>query len=206
MSNLQLRFQFHYYSTLSTRQQILVVVFFTLNTGPSYRRQVRYDFFTPLIDVENRIRHELDARAQSATNRWALQFRSADAAADRDSYDSLTEILNAIAWDEFSVADVSVRNIVAETPKRQLALPPAPPPPPKSRSQQIREDFSEEVDVVQTLRELLNEVRSKYPELADDPEFGLLSRQVTNAYGRLSHHDGLLMRRLKKLRNQVLPD
>jgi hypothetical protein len=182
----RLHFEFTYYSTLRTREQIQVTPFFTLDPGDAYRHEYFWGF-TPMEEVEDQIGRELYAKAQSATNQWALRFRSADAALDPGSYASLEQKLKAIASLDFSVYEVSIRNIVPETPK---VLPPPPPKP--SRVEEFKEEVMGSVATVRAMSTIEAEIRSSDPNLADDPFLGFGS------------HDGLLRRKIDAIKGELL--
>jgi hypothetical protein len=198
--SLPIHFDFSYYSTLKTREQIEVMAFFTLDPGPAYYRK-RWFSFEPMIEVEDRIQQELHAKAQSTTNRWALQFGSADAALDPDSYVSLEAALLAIASPEFSVYEVSVRNIVPATPKVKTVPEPLPP---KSKADKIREEVTEHVDTLRAIKTIEADIRVNDPDVANDPYLGLNSQQVLHPSGQMRLQDGLLKRKFDHIKGEIL--
>lgn len=200
----RLHFDFSYSSTLRTREQIQVTVFFTLDPGEAYRREYFWGS-TPMLEVEDRIGEELYAKAQSITNQWALRFSSADAALDPSAYASLEDRLQAIASPQFSVYEVSVSNIVPATPKVVVPPPPPPPPPPKpSRADEIRDEVMESVSTIRAMKTIEAGIRTSDPDLADDPYLGFASQQVTNSYGQLVRQEGLLKRKFDNLKGEIL--
>jgi hypothetical protein len=190
---------------LKTREQIQATLVFELEVS---RRDgiIQTLPFTSTDGFTSKIGATLAAEAEAITNRWALQFSSAEAALDAAAYGSLEAQLSAIASPSFLVRRLVVKQIIPLSPRIEKLVPPEKPAekPAPTLAEEIVRPIIEALPALEALKAIDAEIREQHPDLYNDPYLGGLTTTVKDRAGNFGPQDGMLKRMLDDLKAEVL--
>jgi len=187
--------------TLKTREMIKATVCFFVE-GRTWSYALAIWLNGNIDSAEEDIRQRIFADADSVTNRWGLQFPSADAAVDLSSYASLAHDLMAIASSDFTIKKVVVRDIIPLSERVKIE---SPKPIRPSFTEQVLSYIDEVVPALEAVEQKEETLKRTKPDLWNHPILGGITTSSPNSTTRMPEQKkGNLGRMLDDMKNDIM--
>jgi hypothetical protein len=185
MRHDELDFSFTFIPQLKSREEISVTLDFILACT---KISTFCQFVLDTDGSTEEIRRQLSHEAEAITNRWVLQFPSADAAIDPSAYHSLAIGLRIISPPGFEIRRAVVRQIKPLSPRPDPPKPlclPSPSRPPRhqpSRSERETLEFLERLHAAAKVERGRSFIRQEFKDIWNVSDFGTSVEEALDTF------------------------